>query len=252
MTPRSRLDGIVIRQQPVAEADVIVSIASAHEGRVEVLARGARKSSKRFAGGVALFSEISAVIEQGRGHLPTLVESSLERTFLPQTPTYGQLALASYVAELTSCASQPSHADPGLYAWLQASLALCAVADEQQLRTPRLGIEVGFLQAAGVFPELQVCAHCGQETSGGGSWLDADVGLVCTRCLPPQMDALPPALVRALVLWSLAPPEPPIALLPASAALRLTEKRIAELLGHVLPPNLRSATALRDLLRFEG
>ena len=252
MPPRSRLDGIVIRQQPIAEADVIVSLASEHDGRVEVLARGARKSSKRFAGGVALFSQISAVIEQGRGHLPTLVECSLQRSFLAASPSYGQLALASYVAELTSCASQPSHADPALYAWLQASLSLCATVDEQQLRTPRLAIEVGFLQAAGAFPDLQLCAHCGQETSGGGSWLDADVGLVCTRCLPPQADALPPALVRALVLWALAPASLPIQTLPASAALRLTEKRVAELLGHVLPPNLRSATALRDLLRFEG
>ncbi len=251
MPPRTRLDGIVIRQQPIAEADVIVSLVSPHEGRVDVLARGARKSTKRFAGGIALFSELSAVIEQGRGHLPTLVESSLGAAFLQMTPQYGQLALASYVAELAACASQPSHADPGLYAWLRASLALCETVNEQQLRTPRLAIEVGFLQALGVCPDLQTCGECGQDTAAGGTWQDADAGLVCTRCLRAGSETLSPALVRALVLWTLSPAEPPVDALAASAALHVAEKRVASLLGHVAPPTLRSAVALRDLQRFQ-
>jgi recombinational DNA repair protein (RecF pathway) len=232
MPPRNRLDGIVIRQQPIAEADVIVSLVSAHEGRV--------------------FSEISAVIEQGRGHLPTLVESSLTTAALDGTPQYGQLALASYVAELAACASQPSHADPALYAWLRASLAVCETVDDQQLRSPRLAVEVGFLQALGVCPDLQTCGECGQDTAGGGTWQDADAGLICTRCASTGPETLPPALVRALVLWSLAPAEPPVDVLPASTALRVAEKRIASLLGHVVPPTLRTAAALADLLRFQA
>lgn len=252
MPPRNRLDGIVIRQQPVAEADIIMTLFSAEEGRIDVLARGARKSSKRFAGGVALFSELSAVIEHGRGHLPTLVESSLHAAFLQVAPSYAQLALASYVVELAACAGQPCHADPGLYTWLRASLALCETVDAQELRAPRLALEIGFLQALGICPDLQTCAQCGQDTAAGGAWQDADVGLVCTRCQPPQADTLPASLVRALVLWSLAPAEPPVDPLPASPSLRVAEKRVAELLGHVLPPNLRSAVALRDLLRFEA
>ena len=252
MPPRNRLDGIVIRQQPVAEADVIVSMVSAEDGRVDVLARGARKSTKRFAGGIALFSELSAVIEQGRGHLPTLVESSLNQGFLQMTAQYGQLALASYAAALAACASQPSHADPGLYTWLRASLAVCEAASDHELRTPRLAVEVGFLQALGVFPDLQTCGECGQDTAAGGAWHDADAGLVCTRCARPSPELLPPPLVRALVLWSLAPAEPPVDALPVAAGLRVAEKRVAALLGHVVPHTLRSAVALRDLLRFEA
>ena len=190
--------------------------------------------------------------EQGRGHLPTLLESSLDTAFLHLTPTYGQLALASYVVEMAACASQPSHADPGLYAWLRDSLALCETVDEHALRTPRLAIEIGFLQALGVCPDLQSCSQCGQDTASGGTWQDADAGLVCTRCLPAVPDTLPPALVRALVLWSLAPAEPPVDRLPASPALRVAEKRVAVLLGHVLSNPLRSAAALHDLLRFEA
>ncbi len=252
MPPRHRLDGIVIRQQPIAEADLIVSLVSAEEGRVDVLARGARKSTKRFAGGIALFSAISAVTEQGRGHLPTLVESSLHAAFLHAAPSYGQLALASYVVELAGCAAQPSHADPALFTWLRASLALAETAMEQQLRTPRLAIEIGFLQALGVCPDLQACSQCGQDTAAGGTWQDADAGLVCTRCLRPHAETLPPGLVRALALWSLAPAEPPVDALPASAALRVAEQRVARLLGQVVPETLRSAQALRDLLRFEA
>ncbi len=252
MPPRTRLDGIVIRQQAIAEADVILSLVSADEGRADVLARGARKSSKRFAGGIALFSEISAVIEQGRGHLPTLVESSLHAAFLHMASSYGQLTLASYVVELAACASQPSHADPALYAWLRASLTLVETVSDAHLRAPRLAIEMGFLQALGVCPDLQACSQCGQDTAAGGTWQDADDGLVCTRCLHANPETLPPSLVRALVLWTLAPAEPPVDPLPPSAALRATEKRVAVLLGHVVPQTLRSAVALRDLLRFEA
>ena len=131
-------------------------------------------------------------------------------------------------------------------------MALVETVSDAHLRAPRLAIEMGFLQALGVCPDLQACSQCGQDTAAGGTWQDADDGLVCTRCLRANPETLPPSLVRALVLWTLAPAEPPVDPLPPSAALRATEKRVAVLLGHVVPQTLRSAMALRELLRFEA
>ena len=251
MPPRSRLDGIVIRQQPVRDADLIVALVTADHGRVDVLARGGRKSTKRFSGGISLFAEISAIIEHGRGHLPTLVESTRHAAYLTAAPNYPQLALASYVVELAAHASQPDHADSALHGWLRASLALCETVDERDLRTPRLALEVGFLQAVGVFPDVQSCCRCGRSTAHGGTWQDADAGLACAACLPLGAEALPAALVRALALWSLAPAEPPVAPLPAVPGLQLAQRRVASLLAQVVPPSLPAAAAVRELQRLE-
>ena len=251
MPAKNRIQGIVIRQQPLGEADVIIGLVSAEEGLLDVLARGARKSSKRLAGGVSLFTEISAITEQARGKLANVKESSLLAQFLPETPSYGQLALASYAAELATHAAQPSHADPALYDWLRASLQLVGTVDEHALRTPRLALEVGFLQALGAFPDVQSCVQCGQSTAQGAQWLDADVGVLCQLCAQPRAELLPPELMRALVLWSLAPAEPPLEPLPPSAGLRVAEQRIAALIQHAVPVPLRSARALADVTRFE-
>ena len=257
MPPRHHVPGIVIRQQPLGEADLIVTIVSPDLGRVDAMARGARKSSKRFGGGLALFTEISAIVEQGRGRLPTLVESTLRRNFLPDATDYAQLALASLAAELAGHASQHEHADGALYEWLHAALQVCGACRPLSphapiaVRTPQLALEVGFLQAAGLFPDLQQCVRCGQSTAGGAHWRDADAGLTCLRCEPPQPTMLDPALVRTLVLWTLAPPLPPLEALPMTAGLRLVEQRVGVLLRHVVPDALRTIQTLRDLARFE-
>ena len=257
MPPRQHVPGIVIRQQPLGEADLIVTIVSPELGRVDAMARGARKSSKRFGGGLALFTEVSAIVEQGRGRLPTLVESTLRRNYLPDATEYTQLALASLAAELAGHASQHEHADSALYDWLDAALQLCGACLPPSphapigIRTPQLALEVGFLQSAGLFPDLQACVRCGQSTASGAHWLDADAGLTCLRCEPARSTALEPSLVRTLVLWTLSPPTPPLETLPMTAGLRVVEQRVGVLLRHVVPDALRTIQTLRDLARFE-
>ena len=257
MPARHHLTGIVIRQQSLGEADLIVTMVSPDRGRVDAMARSARKSAKRFAGGLGLLTEVTALIEQGRGRLPTLVEASLRTQFLPDETQYSQLALASLAAELAAHASQHEHADPALFAWLHAALTLCGASPPSvshnpiPVRVAQLALQVGFLQAAGVFPDLQVCVACGGTTAHGASWLDTDAGLVCLRCVAPRADSLTPGLVRTLALWSLAPPLPPLESLTPSLALRVVEVRVAALLRHVVPDALRSAQTLQDLTRFE-
>ena len=47
--------GIVLRISPVKEADLIASILTENNGKISVFARGARKSKKRYMGGIDVF-----------------------------------------------------------------------------------------------------------------------------------------------------------------------------------------------------
>jgi len=61
------LRGIVVRLQNYRDADRIFELLTAERGRVDILARGARASKRRFAGAIDLFTSLKVEIRQGRG-----------------------------------------------------------------------------------------------------------------------------------------------------------------------------------------
>lgn len=69
--------GIVLSRINYQEADRILTILTPDYGKLRVLAKGARKSKSKLAGGVELFSVSEIGFMRGRGELSTLVSSRL-------------------------------------------------------------------------------------------------------------------------------------------------------------------------------
>ena len=145
---------LVVRVQPVGDADLIVSLLSAHGGRIDAVAKSARASRKRFGSSLRLFCEIDVTLGQGRGRLPLLSAATERRAWLVADVGYDQLCLASYAAELAWTASQPEHADAQLYDWLCVAWDLSNAPVQGALRQLRLGLELSWLGVLGLLPDL--------------------------------------------------------------------------------------------------
>lgn len=88
-----RTRGIVLRRTNYGESDRILNLLTP-EGKLAVLAHGARKEKSRLAGGIELFSVADIVVHQGRAKLATLTSAKMLRFFGDILSDFDTLELA--------------------------------------------------------------------------------------------------------------------------------------------------------------
>jgi DNA repair protein RecO (recombination protein O) len=176
------LNGFVLRQVDVGEADRIVSLLTDVRGRLEVRVPRARKSRKRF-GGLDLFVLASFELAAKPGK-PRLEDARILADFSRIRSDMERLALASHAAELLSLAAPED--DP------QSDLFRLALAAFDSLDGPvgepvgglgwARGFELKLLHVLGLRPALLRCVATGKSIGEleRPLWSSAVGGLLCS------------------------------------------------------------------------
>ncbi len=240
---------VVLRVQPYAEADLIVALLTAQRGRVDVLARGARSSRKRFAGILRPFCQLQVLVDGKRpGGLQNLNGAELERDLLGTTVDYGALCLASYLCELAAHVAQPEHADVLLMRWLVTVVPWCAeLTRSEDLPALKVVAEAGLLRVLGLLPDLLLCGRCGGDIQPTGHWDPEGHGLLCPHCAPQQRDATPHAVLAQLSAAVASADRRDALQIPATGR-SLLEDRLQRLLRQAVPQAGKAERALRSHL----
>jgi DNA repair protein RecO (recombination protein O) len=235
-------DALVLRLVVTGESDLVVTLLHPQRGRIDALAKSARKSLRRF-GALEPLARVSVQFGRGRGRLPLLTEATLSRAWPGRA--YRQLTLASYAAELALHAAQPEHADPALHAWLLERLD-SACSSQAEVVHWWLDTDIGFLQVVGGWPELAHCHQCGTRLESEAAWPEALQGWYCLPCaggategLATRAGGLRPEVVRALRERRLE------VLLPHE--VRRVREMVGRLLGQVIHAPLRSVALMQAL-----
>jgi DNA repair protein RecO (recombination protein O) len=167
------------------ESDRVVTLLGRTTGRVSALARGARKSQRRFAGGLGLGSvgEIS-VRERAGAELLTLETFDVTASHASFGTDVARMAHAAYVLELVSKLCAPRQVEVPVFDWLATMLDLL---DRDGASAERLRVfELGLLGRLGFGPMVATCAACGGERSGPGPvdyrWDPDRGGAICAAC----------------------------------------------------------------------
>ncbi|HXJ23853.1 MAG TPA: DNA repair protein RecO [Polyangia bacterium] len=181
--PALSTPAIVLRAVNYGEADRIVTLFGRDTGRVSALARSARKSQRRFAGGLGLGAIGIAALREREGAEVLTLES-----FQPSSGDHialgadiGRVAHAAYAAELVAKLCAPRQAEPAVYDWLATMLDRLArgAATAERLRV----FELGLLRALGFQPVVDHCAICGTTgTEVAFRWDPDRGGAVCAGC----------------------------------------------------------------------
>lgn len=74
---RFTTQGIILSRTNFGEADRILTFLTPDHGKVKAIAKGARKSKSKLAGGIELFSVSDLTLIVGRGEINTLISSRL-------------------------------------------------------------------------------------------------------------------------------------------------------------------------------
>src|SRR5690242_11350391 len=112
---------ILLRSVDFGESDRVVTLLGRDTGCVGAIARGARKSQRRFGGGLAM----CAVGEAGLRDRAGAELMTLERFDVTEThPSFGadveRMGHAAYAAELVAKLCAPRQAEPAVYDWTLA------------------------------------------------------------------------------------------------------------------------------------
>ena len=184
-TERLRTSALLLRRVPFGEADLIVTFFTEERGALSALARGARRSSKRFSALEPMHLLRISVDERPGAELGVLTEAALERPRLHLVADLARLDAAGralrWVREIA-----PAHtAEHDV--WRELNGLLDQLDDPAEPRPPEACLVVAGLRLLAAFGwglDLGRCVRCDRpcEPSASAYADPASGGLVCRAC----------------------------------------------------------------------
>ena len=133
------MTGIVLKEMPLGEADKLLTVFSREQGRISVVAKGAKKPGSRFLAAASSFAYSDMELVKGRS-MYVLRNANMIASFYGLREDYDALTAAAEAARITLKVIQEELPDP------EALDLLLKVLDflEQKKRNPKL-VEAVFI-----------------------------------------------------------------------------------------------------------
>jgi DNA repair protein RecO (recombination protein O) len=225
---------IVLRTWPFGEADKIVSFLTENHGKLTGIAKGAKRSRKRFVNSLEPFSLVNLRF-QDRAHsnLAFILASDLALGFKHLATSLEKISFASYLVEITDALIGEREENYLIFRHLRDGL----IHLEKQAASLSFLIffELKLLELAGYQPFLDCCRRCRRERRDPSMrwYLSArDGGVLCDACSRLRREIFPLSPKTLEILTNLQKENnmiaPPAAMLQEirSAVLRFIEFHI--------------------------
>jgi DNA repair protein RecO (recombination protein O) len=188
--PHVSSPAIVLRVTEHGDYDKIISCLTHKRGKISLIAKGAKKSLKRFSGVLELFSVLNVVWSFGRGRgLPVLQEASLVHAFEQIRTNITKTAYASYWCELVWAWMEPGQRHDSVYKLLEYTLDQLNSGGLSE-HPLHIGFQLRFMTLSGFRPGLEDCYICKKPLQQfGRSSVAFDVrrgGILCKECAPQK------------------------------------------------------------------
>ena len=150
----------MLRKVDFGDYDLVITFFTLQEGKITAIAKSAKKSTKRFAGILELFSALNVVYSTGRRKgLPVLQEATLKYPFSTIRTSMLKTAYASYWAQLINEWMESGQKQVEIYELFQYILRKL---DSCQTSEAALSIlfQMKFITLSGLAPNLGQCSIC--------------------------------------------------------------------------------------------
>lgn len=178
---------IILRRIDFSDYDLIISLLTLNMGKISTIAKFAKKSTKRFAGILELFSllEVVCSTNPSKNRLPILQEAVLKHPFPMIRADIKKTAYASYWAELVNEWVEETERQADVFHLLRYVLTELDHGDTSEAMLSIL-FQVRFMAISGYAPNLTHCSFCENDLENmKKNSITFDVkrgGLVCERC----------------------------------------------------------------------
>jgi DNA repair protein RecO (recombination protein O) len=176
-----RCEALVLGTMDYRESDRIVTLFTLEQGKVKGIARGAKRSVRRFGGSLELFARLRTELVLREG-LSGISSADILTVFPAIRKELAKIGLAGYACELTDALLPEGMCNPRLFRLLNSYLE--HLDSFPSTPSDRRFFEMNFLNVLGYCPSLQQCAACAADFTGS-PWTrhaKAADGLFCAHC----------------------------------------------------------------------
>lgn len=181
----SAVRAFLLGRVPYGEADLIVHVFSEAHGKISALARGARRSQKRFSGSLEPLHTLRLQLtEKASSELFTVREASIERPRLGLVRDLDNLDRASQALGWLRRALPPRTPEPALWFALEEFLNHLDNPSSHSPQAELVVFGLHLLQELGFALQLEQCVSCDKLCPPGqAAWLHPERGgLICRAC----------------------------------------------------------------------
>ena len=179
-----KTDAVVLHRTDFGESDLLVTLYTSDLGKVKGIAKGAKRSKRRFVNNLQPFSYIRILFAEGRGGLIRLDEADMIQPFFRISEDISKVLYGSYFLEMVKEMTGEKEANPPLFALVVAFLNLLNNSPPRE-EYPRV-FELRLLDLLGYRLRVGECSICNQQLSssdGEGAWFSfRHGGAVCRDC----------------------------------------------------------------------
>ena len=191
---------MVLRSQPLGESDRIVTFLTRAAGKVRAVAKGARRSRRRFGSALEPLSLVRLrYFEREGADLARIETTDLLESFYDLQEDPERAAVLACMAEVADAFAREQQEDEPYFRLLRAVLR--GVRSGLGLAWAARYFEIWTLRLHGVLPSLFSCARCDRDLAGSGGIYDRKEGtILCRWCTTPaaaRTVTLSPAAVAA-------------------------------------------------------
>jgi len=244
---------IVLRVFNHDEYDKIITLFTSTKGVVSVIAKGAKKSKKRFSGVLELFSLLEVVWSYGQKKgLPVLQEASVIHSFEAIRGNIVKMAYASYWAELVYVWMEKGQDHISVFELLRSSLDLLNknVVPDDLLS---IRFQIIFMAEMGFLPRLDKCLVCNipldKFPTEFAEFSLPRGGLLCQKCWGARPGGLTLSIGTIKQLqWILRnPTNKALRLRLSSSAVKESFRFLEAFISYYLGKNLKSLKFIKQL-----
>ena len=174
---------IIMRIKEFGESDLLVTFFTSDRGKLKGVAKGARRSRRRFANCLDLFCLANLEYEMKRkGDLHFLHSCKLINGFPGVRNDFSSLSLASYMIELTEILFPLGVVDRNMFGLLQN--LFFALDEGKGKDILRIHFEARAMTLGGYRIDLEKCWNCGRIYAGKGRavFKRSKGGIACLKC----------------------------------------------------------------------
>jgi DNA repair protein RecO (recombination protein O) len=250
--PESHItSAIVLRARLFGDSDKIVSFLTIDRGKITGIAKGAKRSRKRFANSLEPLSVVNLhVREPSHPGLAFIVAADLQFAFKRLLASLEKIAFASYMVEITEGLIAEGEENRAVFEHLRGGLQY--LEDNDGSLRFLSAFELKLLRLTGYQPLLERCKRCGKDRrdQAATQWhfSPGEGGILCPYCsrFKKEVLSLSPTALQVLAdLQSENGPIPSRILLPSAVVKEIRSVLLRFIQFHV-DHELKSAPFLSE------
>jgi len=173
-------EGIILRQTKYGESDKILTIFTKKNGKIQAIAKGARKPKSALIASAQVFCYSDFVFFKGKSFYH-INNGEIISSFYALRENLSKLAYGTYIVELTEAGLNDEEPNEKLFQLLIKTLKILASIDDNFLKLV-LAFKIKYISFIGYKPHLKDCIECGRSLGNRLKFSISHGGALCENC----------------------------------------------------------------------